>query len=73
MHDSLAVLYAIDPGYFRTAHWYVEIDTQSEQTAGMVFADQQGKWGGIPNASVCLDIDADRFVAMYVERLTGNS
>jgi len=70
MHDSLAVLYAIDPGYFSIERWYVEIDTQNESTAGMVIADRRGKLGRPPNANICLGIDADRFMSLYVERLT---
>jgi purine nucleosidase len=70
MHDSAAVLYALDPGYFRTARWYLEIETHSERAAGLVMADRRGWWGRAPNVDVCLEIDADRFVDLYVGRLS---
>jgi len=70
MHDSLAVLYALDRGYFRTARWYVEVETKSDLAAGQVLADRRGQWGRPPNADVCLEIDAERFLRLYVERLT---
>jgi purine nucleosidase len=70
MHDSAAVLYAIDPGYFQTERWHVQIETQSDRAAGMVIADRRGRLEPAPNTDVCLGIDADRFVSLYVERLT---
>ena len=70
MHDAAAVLYALDPGYFETERWYVEIETQSDLAAGMSIADRPGKTRKAPNATVCVGIDAERFMAMYVERLS---
>jgi inosine-uridine nucleoside N-ribohydrolase len=70
MHDSAAVLYALDPAYFETAHWYVEVETHSPRAAGQVMVDRRGKWAQAPNADVCLEIDADRFLSLYQERLT---
>lgn len=71
MHDSAAVLYAIDPGYFRTEHWYVEVETTSPRAFGMVMADRRGRWQQAPNAEVCIAIDSDRFRRLYLDRLTG--
>ena len=70
MHDSAAVLYAIDPGYFTTEHWYVDVETQSERAFGQTMADRRGQWGQPPNMNVCVAIDAPRFIALYKERLT---
>ena len=70
MHDSAAVLYAIDPGYFRTERWYVDVDTQSDRAFGQTMADRRGQWGRPPNATACVGIDAARFPALYKERLT---
>lgn len=69
MHDSAAVLYAIDPGYFQTERWYLEVETSSQRASGLVMADRRGKWGQAPNADVCVGIDAGRMVALYLERL----
>lgn len=68
-HDSLAVLYALDPVYFRSEHWYVDVETRSERAFGQTMADRRGQWGHEPNVNVCLEIDADRFLALYLERL----
>jgi purine nucleosidase len=73
MHDSAAVGYAINPSYFSTERWYLEIETVSPRGAGMVMTDRRGRWGQPPNASVCVGIDADRFVRFYLERLTAES
>jgi purine nucleosidase len=70
MHDSAAVLYAIDPSYFSTEHWYVEIETTSLRAAGMVMTDRRGRWGQPANATVCTAIDAERFLRLYLDRLT---
>lgn len=73
MHDSAAVLYAIDPGYFQTDRWYLEIETTSPRAAGMVMTDRRGRWGQPPNTDVCVGIDADRFLALYMDRLTSGT
>lgn len=73
MHDSAAVLYAIDPGYFQTDHWYLEIETTSPRASGMVMTDRRGRWGQPANADVCVGIDADRFLTLYMDRLTSGA
>jgi inosine-uridine nucleoside N-ribohydrolase len=73
MHDAAAVLYAIDPGYFQTERWYLEVETTSPRAAGMVMADRRGRWGQSPNADVCVGIDAERFARLYLARLTAAS
>jgi purine nucleosidase len=70
MHDSAAILYAIDPGYFRAERWYLEIETASPRASGMVMTDRRGRWGQPPNADVCVEIDAERFLELYMDRLT---
>jgi inosine-uridine nucleoside N-ribohydrolase len=70
MHDSAASLYAIDRDYFQTERWYLEIETSSPRAAGMVMTDRRGRWGEVPNADVCIGIDDDRFLSLYLDRLT---
>lgn len=70
MHDSAAVLYAIDRGYFETEHWYLEVETTSPRASGQVLTDQRGRWGQSPNADVCVSIDAAGFLKLYLDRLT---
>jgi purine nucleosidase len=73
MHDSAAVLYAIDPGYFQTDRWYLEIETTSPRASGMVMTDRRGRWGQPPNTDVCVGIDAERFLTLYLDRLTSGA
>jgi inosine-uridine nucleoside N-ribohydrolase len=70
MHDSAAILYAIDPRYFTTERWYLEVETHSPRAYGMVMADRRGRWGEAPNADIPITIDNDRFLDLYMERLT---
>jgi purine nucleosidase len=70
MHDSAAVLYAVDPSYLSTERWYIEVETTSPRGAGMVMTDRRGRWGQPPNADVCTGIDAPRFLDLYLKRLT---
>ena len=72
MHDSAAVLYAIDRGHFQTEHWYLEVETASPRASGQVLADRRGTWQQPPNTDVCVGIDADRFVNLYLDRLTAS-
>jgi inosine-uridine nucleoside N-ribohydrolase len=69
MHDSAAVLYAIDPGYFGTERWYIEVETVSPRAAGMVMTDRRAHWKQSPNAEVCVTIDNDQFLELYLARL----
>jgi purine nucleosidase len=70
MHDSAAVLYAIDRTYFATEHWYLEVETASPRASGMVLTDRRGRWDQAPNADVCVDIKAEPFLRLYLDRLT---
>jgi len=70
MHDSAAVLYAVDRSLFRTERWYLEVETASPRAAGMVMADTRGKWQQPPNVDVCIGIDAGRFINLYLDRVT---
>jgi len=70
MHDSAAVMYAVDPGCFQTERWYLEIETASPRASEMVLTDRRGRWGQPPNADVCIGIDAERFLTLYLDRLT---
>lgn len=73
MHDSAAVLYAIDPGYFQRERWYMEIETTSPRASGMVMVDRRGRWGHEPNAEIAVGIDAERFLHLYMDRLTAGA
>ena len=72
VHDSSAVLYAIDPSYFQTERWFVDVETKSERAFGQTIADRRGQWEREPNVNVCLGVNAEPFLALYRERITSH-
>ena len=72
-NDVPAMAYAIDPTLFTMRDAFVRIEYRSELTAGQTVADMEGVTGSPPNASVALEVDADRLTAMWVARLIGSS
>ncbi len=73
MHDPLAVAVAFDPGLVTTQDLWVSVETRGELTAGATVADfwHIPKPWGEPNASVALDVDAERFLELVSTRLFG--
>ena len=65
-NDMPAIGYAINPGLFAVRPAYVEIETHSELTKGQTVADFNA---GEPNASICLEVDADALTALFTDRL----
>src|SRR5262249_53284488 len=88
MYDPLAVGVAIDRTLVKTQKMRVDIETQGELTRGETVANRQNSvernvthgdrlWiEGIdrvrPNAEVCLEVDAERFLQTLVSRLAGH-
>lgn len=70
VHDSSALAYVIDPTLFTTRKMYVNVETQSPHTAGMTTTDWRFKGPDEPNIDVCVDVDNDRFLKLYMERLS---
>jgi purine nucleosidase len=73
LHDPLAVAVALDPSLVSGQDLWVTVDTGDGLTAGKTFADFwhiPEPWGE-PNARVALDVDADRFLRLFCERLFG--
>ena len=87
MYDPLAVGVAIDPSLVKAPEMHVDVETRGEFTRGETVANRQGYnernvlhgdhyvIEGMdqvtPNAKVCIDVDADRFLRMYVSRIQG--
>ena len=85
MHDPLAVGVAIDPSFVKTQPLHIGVETQGEKTRGetvaarkgysMEFKESHGTRTVIgreeltPNAKVCIEVDAERFVKFFVERV----
>jgi inosine-uridine nucleoside N-ribohydrolase len=59
----------IDPDILRAHEMHVEIETQSELTAGRTVCDVYGITGQPPNARVGYGLDVPRFWNMVIETL----
>jgi len=69
VHDAVAMALVTDPTLLRTAHRGVKVDTGPELSRGRTHVDLQGAhWE--PNAHVAVEIDAERFLGMLVERIS---
>lgn len=87
MYDPLAVGVAIDASLVKAPAMHVEVETRGEFTRGETVANRRGAVErnvlhgdryvieGVeqvsPNARVCTDVDADRFLHMFVSRIQG--
>ena len=71
VHDSSALAYVIDPSLFTTRKMHVNVETKSEVTAGMTTTDWRFKSPGEANVNVCVDVDNERFLKLYLDRLSG--
>ncbi|HLJ61925.1 MAG TPA: nucleoside hydrolase [bacterium] len=69
IHDVLAVDVVADPTVVRTQRWPVEIETKGDVTRGMTVADRRPHTTAPPNADVCVEVEADRFLERFEERM----
>lgn len=72
LHDPLAVGVVIDPTFVTKKPMHVEIETEGTITEGMTVADRRPLKPELkkpPNANVCIDVDANRFVSFFMERM----
>ena len=87
MYDPLAVGVAIDATFVKAPELHVDVETRGEFTRGETVANRHGmternvlhgdhyEIEGIdkvaPNVRVCVDVDADRFLQLFVSRIKG--
>jgi inosine-uridine nucleoside N-ribohydrolase len=87
MYDPLAVGVAIDPTLVKAPAMHVEVETRGEFTRGETVANRHGAVErnvlhgdhymieGLdkvsPNVNVCVDVDASRFLQLFVSRIRG--
>jgi len=69
IHDAVAVAHVIRDDIVRTEHLNTEIDVESELCRGRTVVDVWRRSGRRPNSHVGVDIDADGFLELLVERL----
>jgi len=87
MYDPSAVAVAIDPTLVKVQEMHVDVETRGEFTRGETVGNRHGMVErnvlrgdryvieGVdkvsPNAKVCVDVDADRFLQLFVSRIRG--
>jgi purine nucleosidase len=87
MYDPLAVGVAIDPTLVKAPAMHVDVETRGEFTRGETVANRHGAVErnvlhgdhymieGLdkvsPNVNVCVDVDANRFLQLFVSRIRG--
>jgi purine nucleosidase len=87
MYDPLAVGVVIDSTLVKTSEMHDDVETKGEFTRGETVADRRGAAErnvlhgdrylieGLdpvsPNAKVSIDVDADRFLQLFVSRIQG--
>jgi purine nucleosidase len=87
MYDPLAVGVAIDSTLVTAAEMHVDVETRGVFTRGETVANRQGYIErnmlhgdhyvieGLdkvtPNAKVCMEVDAERFIRLYLSRIEG--
>jgi len=69
IHDAVAVAHVIRDDLVKTEHLNTEIDVESELCRGRTVVDVWRRSGRDPNSHVGVDIDADGFLDLLVDRL----
>jgi inosine-uridine nucleoside N-ribohydrolase len=69
IHDAVAVAQVMRPDLIEIEHLNTEIDVESELCRGRTVVDVWRRSGREPNSHVGVDIDADGFLDLLVERL----
>jgi inosine-uridine nucleoside N-ribohydrolase len=69
VHDAVAVAQAIRPDIVETVERHVAIDCESQLCRGRTVVDLWRRTQNEPNCQVGVDIDAEEFLGLLVERL----
>jgi purine nucleosidase len=69
IHDAVAVAHVIRDDLVKTEHLNTEIEVESELCRGRTVVDVWRRSGREPNSHVGVDIDADGFLGLLIERL----
>ena len=69
IHDAVAFAQALRPGIVQTEYLNVEVETVSELTRGRTVVDRWHRTDRAPNAHVGIEIDAEAFFDLLLERI----
>jgi len=70
VHDALAVAHVIRDDLVRTEHRHVLVDTGPEPGRGRTYVDLWQRTANEPNARVGVDVDAEGFIELLIERVS---
>jgi inosine-uridine nucleoside N-ribohydrolase len=71
VHDAVAVAHVIDPTLLGLRDCGVRVDTGPELSRGRTYVDLWGTAGWERTCHVAVEIDAERFLALLVQRIAG--
>jgi inosine-uridine nucleoside N-ribohydrolase len=69
IHDAVALAHVTHPDLLETVERHVAVDCESQLCRGRTVVDLWRRTGNEPNAHVAVDIDADRFIDLLLERI----
>ena len=69
LHDPLALAVAFDSTLVKTRPCAIDVETSGRLTTGATIADWRGQWARPPNAEVAVEVEAERFKAMFFDAL----
>ncbi len=67
LHDPLAAALLIDPSFVETRMERISVETQGELTTGFTVPANDGR----PGCNVAVDVESERFLDFFIERLFG--
>lgn len=73
VHDSSAIAYLIDPDLFSTKSVCVHVVVSENRCSGQTVADWNNRWCEGTKIKVCVNVDAERILRIYQERVGGNN
>ena len=74
IHDALPIGMLTHPHFFKSIDAYVQVETEGNLTRGMTIADlRDSRQKRTHNASICIEVDADRFLNHFFNRLIPKS
>jgi len=69
LHDPLAVGVALDSSLVRREPMALAVETRGALTAGMAVADLRRRCRAAPTADVCVEVETERFLHLFAERV----
>jgi purine nucleosidase len=71
IHDALALAFALDPTLGRAESLPVDVELGGSLTTGETVTDWRRRWGKPPNLDVVVEVDHERFLDRFIERIGG--